>query len=214
MKIEIEIPQLSVAEFEAAIAEGYQVIDLRNADEFCAGFIPDSINFSGSIKESELFKDMFDPRIGVLLVDGNTPQSNSMADALSLIFPSTKGRLNGGFEAWRNAGKKEDIIISIPADEFAIDLKYDEPHVVDIRPEADFEKGHIEMADNTPATTIIAEAEGMPDDAILYFCDDDGALSSMLISWLRRYKLFNIYHLSGGWEALKKVEAENKSAEN
>jgi len=58
------------------------------------------------------------------------------------------GYLAGGYDAWANDGNKFDMLISIDADEFAIDYQFDEFYLVDVRDKDDFEKGHVEDAEN------------------------------------------------------------------
>ena len=66
-------------------------------------------------------------------------------------FDNVEGYLEGGFEAWKNAGETIDIIIEVDADELAMDIPYDDNlMVLDVRNENEFAEGHVKDAMNLP----------------------------------------------------------------
>ncbi len=99
---------VSPQDFEAIAEEtGALILDTRRAADFHKGFIPNSINIG--------LKGDFAPWVGTLIVDVKHPlllitdegTEEEVIIRLSRVgFDNVVGYLEGGFEAWKNAGKK------------------------------------------------------------------------------------------------------------
>jgi len=130
------------------IAQGYAVVDTRKSEIFCEGFIEDSISIPFNENFIDTLNELTETGQLVLIV---ADESEVPAISKALKDSGTQnieGFLQGGFDTWKNAGSKVDMLIAIDADEFAIDYKHDEFYLVDVRSKEDFAKEHAEDAEN------------------------------------------------------------------
>ena len=119
------------------------------------------------------------------------------------------GYVDGGFDAWKNAGENTDMIITIEADELAMDIPFDDKLlIVDVRKENEFEEGHIVDALNLPLSdlTDIASIASLEEEQNLYVHCAGGYRSVIACSLLKRQGLHNIRNIAGGWEKIKQEE--------
>ena len=124
-------------------------------------------------------------------------------------FKNLLGYLEGGLEAWRQAGHKLDVLISLSAEEVRIDLKHalEKPDMLDIRTEASFAQEHVAGARNLPLKQLLEEWEALPIDKPCYVYCRDGVLSATVVSWLKLHGRPLVKHVFGGFEALKEEGA-------
>jgi len=137
---------LDINQFKALAGAGALIIDTRAAEVFCDGFIEDSI----SVPFDENFLAQLEELTGeqkIILVTDEA-QNAAVLKALKDSGIAAEGYLNGGFDAWKEAGNTIDMLITIEADEFAIDYQFDEFYLVDVRTKEEFEKEHPEDAEN------------------------------------------------------------------
>mgnify|MGYP002140477879 CR=1 FL=1 len=119
------------------------------------------------------------------------------------------GYLDGGFEAWQNAGEKTDLIIDVEADELMMDIPHD-PNllIVDVRRETEFADGHLEHALNLPLheMTDVAQLAQFEDNQNLYVHCAGGYRSVIAASLLKREGIHNLRNVLGGWSKIKEQE--------
>ncbi|MET0300765.1 MAG: rhodanese-like domain-containing protein, partial [Flavitalea sp.] len=113
------------------------------------------------------------------------------------------GYLNGGFEAWQNAGKEIDTVESVNAEEFAERFKSADLEVIDVRKPDEFSHGHVEGAKNLPLDYINELMNEFPKDKKLYVHCAGGYRSVIAISLLKRQGIHNVRNIVGGWGAIK-----------
>ncbi|HRD38212.1 MAG TPA: rhodanese-like domain-containing protein, partial [Bacteroidia bacterium] len=130
------------------------VLDVRKPQEFAAGHIPNSI-FIG-------IDGQFAPWVGALITDLKQPiiliapsgREEEIITRLSRVgYDNCLGYLDGGIEAWKNAGKEISTITSISAEEFSNRLK-DNVRVLDVRKPGEYNNQHIENVPNQPLDYI------------------------------------------------------------
>ena len=124
-------------------------------------------------------------------------------------FEKMDGYLKGGFEAWKKAGEKTDMIIDVEADELMMDMPHD-PNlmVVDVRKETEYADGHLKNALNLPLNemTDIAELAQFEDHQNLYVHCAGGYRSVIAASLLKRQGVHNLRNVLGGWGSIKDQE--------
>ena len=121
-------------------------------------------------------------------------------------FSRFEGFLQGGFEAWQNAGEQIDMVITIEADEFAMDLPHDTKlQAIDVRKETEFAEGHVKGAINMPLTdlTDTAMIAGLDDDQNLYVYCGGGYRSVIASSLIKKQGIHNLRNIAGGWGSIK-----------
>lgn len=198
---------LSPAEFEA-IANDIEaiILDVRHQTEFIKGFIPRSI-FIG-------IDGGFAPWVGALIRDVKQPillvveagREEETITRLSRVgFDNTIGFLDGGFKAWKNAGKATDDLISISAEEFKTRLEASEIPVFDVRKEGEFTAAHIADAHFTPLDFLNDYISEFPTDKTFYVHCAGGYRSVIAASILKSRGIHNLVDVAGGFGAIKKA---------
>ncbi|MBL7683931.1 MAG: MBL fold metallo-hydrolase [Flavipsychrobacter sp.] len=199
---------LSANEFEVAANEtGALMLDVRNAQDFAAAFIPNSINIG--------LQGSFAPWVGSLIPDikqeiliiAEPGTEEEVVTRLSRVgYDYVIGYLNGGIEAWKKAGKEVDNIKSITPDSLA-DILSAQPdaEVLDVRKKSEFLSEHIVTAENAPLDNV-NDAMSMIDKNKTYYVHCAGGYRSMIFTSILRARGFNnLIDVSGGFKAIKET---------
>lgn len=198
---------LTPAAFEAAANEtGAVVLDTRNAQTFSEGFIPNSINIG--------LDGQFAPWVGAMLPDvkqelllvTDLGQEEETIKRLARVgYDHVLGYLNGGFDAWKNAGNEIDTVTRITAEEFAEKFKQ-EPIVIDVRKPGEFAAEHVDGAKSIPLDFINEDMAQFPkEDAFILHCAG-GYRSMIAASILKSRGYDNFIEVIGGFGAISKTE--------
>ncbi|MBD2752106.1 MBL fold metallo-hydrolase [Spirosoma validum] len=206
---------LSPDAFEVAVNEtGALVLDVRNANEFARGFIPNSINIG--------LDGQFAPWVGALVPDLTqpialiTPAGQEGETVLRLArvgYDNCIGFLDGGFSAWQQADKEIDMVESISAEEFAKRWQQNnELDVVDVRKSAEFADEHVEGAQNLPLDDLNDHmAELQRNEPVYVHCA--GGYRSMIANSILKARGFdNVVNVEGGMSAIKKTNIPIESS--
>ena len=198
--------KLSPSDFEAAVNDtGALVLDVRTQAEFVKGHIPRSI-FIG-------LNGDFAPWVGALVADVQQPillvvpegKEEETVTRLSRVgFDNTLGFLDGGFEAWKAAGKEIDTITSVPATEVKEDIEAKKLPVFDVRKETEFISEHVPEAENTPLGTINTYLSAFPKEGQFLLHCAGGYRSVIAASILKSRGIHNMIDIQGGFGAIKK----------
>jgi hydroxyacylglutathione hydrolase len=182
------------------------MLDTRNAEDFVKGFIPGSIFIGLEGRFAEWAGSLLSFDKPLLLVTDEGKEEETIIRLARVGFSNFAGYLGGGYDAWLNAGEKIDMIISIEADELAMDLPFDKNLLaVDVRKEIEFAEGHIKDAVNMPLTdmTNIALIAGLEEDQNIYVYCGGGYRSIIASSLMKRQGIHNLRNVEGGWEKIK-----------
>ncbi|WP_282162241.1 MBL fold metallo-hydrolase [Ulvibacterium marinum] len=201
---------LSPEAFETAANEtGAIVLDVRHQDDFVKGHIPRSV-FIG-------LNGDFAPWVGALIADTAQPilliipegKEEETVTRLSRVgFDKTLGYLDGGFEAWKKAGKEFDTITSVSADMAKKNLENNETPVFDVRKESEYKSEHVLNAKNTPLDFLNNHMAEFPINGTFYVHCAGGYRSVIAASILKSRGIHNLVDIAGGFGALKKEGAE------
>ncbi|OJW82029.1 MAG: MBL fold metallo-hydrolase [Bacteroidetes bacterium 46-16] len=197
---------LSVDAFEAAANEtGALILDTRNPEHFVQAFIPNSINIG--------IDGTFAPWVGalipdikqtVLLVTEPGREEETVIRMARVGYDHVIGYLEGGFEAWRSAGKETDRIESISAFEFA--HRYNtQPgiEVIDVRRPGEYNAGHLSSAKNLPLDYINEHMASFPKDKTFYLHCAGGYRSVIAASILKSRGYEHMVNIASGFSAIK-----------
>lgn len=197
---------LSPKEFEAVANQGDVVIlDVRHENDFVKAHIPNSI-FIG-------IQGNFAPWVGSLLRDVNQKlllvipegREEETITRLSRVgFDHVLGFLNGGIEAWINAGFETDSIKSITPEEFSNQLSADQI-VVDARKPSEYEAEHVENALNIPLDTINENFQSVPKGDDFYLHCAGGYRSVIMASILKSRGIHNLINVEKGMNGIKQT---------
>jgi hydroxyacylglutathione hydrolase len=174
--------------FEAAANEtGALLLDVRSKEEFVKGFIPNSI-FIG-------LDGQFAPWVGALIPDLKqeilliAPEGQEEEAVLRLArvgYDRSIGYLQGGFLAWKAAGKEVDRIESIDVDTFRERFdKGETTTVLDVRKPGEFAGEHLDKARNLPLDFLNLQMEEIARDQEYYLHCRSGYRSTIAASILK-----------------------------
>lgn len=207
---------LSVEDFKNKIKEDVVVLDTRKAVEFTQGFIPGSIFIGLEGRFAEWAGSILPFHQRMILVTEHGKEEETIIRLARVGFDKVEGYLKDGFEEWKNAGEKIDLIIDVEVDEMAMDILYD-PNivVVDVRREAEFADGHVKQAINLPLAemTDVAQMAIFEDNQNLYVHCGGGYRSVIASSLMKRQGIHNIRNVVGGWGKIKnepRIETEKE----
>ncbi len=196
---------LSAEEFEtAAESTDAVILDTRNAGVFAQGFVPRSINIG--------LDGQFAPWVGAMVVDVKQPillvtESGKEEETLIRLsrvgFDVVLGYLNGGIDAWKNAGKEVDQVNRISADQFKSELTVGSSYVLDVRKESEYRAEHVDEAYNKPLDYI---NEWFPEMTQLneeFYLHCAGGYRSMIAaSYLKARGIHNFKEIEGGFKSI------------
>ncbi len=195
---------LSPAEFEVAAEEaGALILDTRDNNDFWKGYVPQSINIG--------INGDFAPWVGALIADVKQSillitelgQEEETVTRLTRVgFDNLLGHLNGGFDAWKNAGKDVDTVNRITATQFAAELKVGESKVLDVRKESEYAAEHIEDAYSRPLADINNWTKDINPEEHFYLHCAGGYRSMMAASILTARGYRNFTEIEGGFNAV------------
>ena len=195
---------LSVDAFEtAANKSGAVVLDVRNADDFSSGHIPNSI-FIG-------IDGGFAPWVGTLIGDTQHPilivapkgREEETITRLSRVgFDNTIGFLDGGFDCWKNASKDIEKIENCTAEQLQ-NIIHDQVTVFDVRKETEFQATHIPNAKLVPLDRLNNDLSQFTKDKPFYLHCAGGYRSMIALSILKSRGIHNGINVVGGMKSIK-----------
>lgn len=197
-----------VNDFEAKVEEtGALILDTRKNVDFAKGFIPQSINIG--------IDGDFAPWVGALIADVKQPiilvtekdQEEESVTRISRVgFDNLIGHLEGGFDAWKKAGKEIDTVHRITAEDFAKQVKIGESKVIDIRKESEYCAEHVEESYSKPLASINEWIKDInPKEPFFLHCA--GGYRSMIAASILQARGFrNFTEIEGGFNAIAKTD--------
>ena len=197
---------LSPSKFEAiANQSGAVILDVRSADEFSKGHIPNSI-FIG-------IDGGFAPWVGTLIGDTQHPiilvtpegREEETITRLSRVgFDNTLGYLEGGITAWTGAGKDIEQIENITAAQLQTKIEKGAA-LFDVRKENEYDSVHIPNATLIPLDKI-NESLNHHDFVKAFYLHCAGGYRSMIaLSILKNRGFHGGVNVVGGMKAIKET---------
>lgn len=210
--LETGMTALSIQAFkEAAKAPKTVILDTRQSAVFTNGFVPGSISIGLEGRFAEWAGALLPFDENLLLVCEEGKEEETIIRLARVGFEKIIGYLNGGFDAWEQAGEQVDMIIDVEADELAMDLPHDDNLVVvDVRKETEFAGGHVKDAVNLPLAEmndpgLMANIE---DRDNLYVHCAGGYRSVIASSILKKQGFHNLRNVVGGFAKIKEQKIE------
>lgn len=193
---------LSPAEVENAINNGSLVLDTRTPDDFEKGFIPGSINIGLNGMFAIWVGTVVDITKNLVLVCDIGKEEESLLRLARVGYENIAGYIGGGFESWRNAGKKVNSIKSIePAD--LVGKVSAGANVLDVRKISEVEGGHITNATVIPLSELSENTSEIKTNEPVYVHCAGGYRSMIAASILKAKGFNNVVNVHQGWSKIK-----------
>lgn len=203
---------LSPRAFDAAANETEAlVLDTRDAQKFSEGFIPNSINIGIDGNFATWVGTLIpDIKQQILLITDPGREEEVVTRMARVGYDYCIGYLEGGFEAWKNAGMEVDSIQRVSAEELAgILAKAPETAVFDVRKKSEYFSEHVVEAENAPLDYVNESMLLIPKDKTVYVHCAAGYRSMIFTSILRARGYDNLIDVSGGFKAIKESNKFN-----
>ena len=200
---------LSIADFKEKVKAGAWILDTRPSTKFTEGFVPGSISIGLDGRYAEWAGILLSFDQPLVLVTEKGKEEESIVRMARVGFDKVEGYLEGSYEAWLDAGEKQDMIIDIEPEELAMDIPHDNKlEVIDVRKPGEYEAGHVKGATNIPLdsmndTLTLAEID---DENNLYVHCAGGYRSVIAASLLKRQGFHNLRNVLGGFGKMKEVK--------
>ncbi|MBX2985815.1 MAG: rhodanese-like domain-containing protein [Bacteroidia bacterium] len=177
---------LTITEFEKE-AQNALILDLRNKYVFEIGFIPHSINIGIDGDYKTYLSKITEKDRKMVLVCSDKLEKESTKLLIKQGYTNIAGWLNGGFENWKQSHKPIDMLINIPADEFATDLYFLNEHeaVIDIREFEARKEGEVENSLNISLNELTERIEDIDKSKSYYVIGSDGFGTMLAASYLK-----------------------------
>lgn len=193
---------MSPEAFEAAANEtDALILDTRHQTEFIHGFIPQSI-FIGIKGSFAMWVGAMIPDINQkLLIVADPGMEEEVLTRLSRVgYDQTIGFLDGGFDAWKNAGKEVDTLDQVTAEELS---SIEGATIVDVRKKGEYLSEHVEDAINVELDYINDQMASVPQEGTFYIHCAGGYRSVIAASILKARGYHNMIDVAGGFGAIK-----------
>ena len=197
---------LSIVQFKEKVAADAWILDTRNSAIFTQGFVPESISIGLDGRFAEWAGTLIPNKQALVLVTDPGMEKESITRLARVGIDNILGYLEGGYEAWVNAGETIDLIIDIEPDELAMDIPHDNLlEVIDVRKPSEFDIAHVKGAHNVPLDTLADPVNiAMIDDSNnLYIHCAGGYRSVIAASLLKRQGYHNLRNVLGGFGKMK-----------
>jgi glyoxylase-like metal-dependent hydrolase (beta-lactamase superfamily II)/rhodanese-related sulfurtransferase len=198
---------LSIEEVKKAIDDEILILDTRNENVFTEGFIPGSISIGLDGRFAEWAGSLLSFEQAMIIVTEVGKEKEAIIRLARVGFNNVIGYVNGGFEAWKQAGEEIDMIINVEPDELAMDIPFDENLVVlDVRKPTEYAEGHVKNAMNIPLGEMVdpVNLSDIEEEQNLYVHCQGGYRSIIASSLLKRQGIHNIRNVLGGYKEIAK----------
>jgi hydroxyacylglutathione hydrolase len=208
-----ELQPISATELRNMLQCRATALDVRAGDKFAAGHVPGSVN----IALSGEFASWAGAVLGlsarpVLIADTPEKRDEARLRLARVGIENLTGYLDGGVDAWRQAGFALQQVPQITARELDSGLHACELHVLDVRRGSEWDAGHIHSADWYPLDRFKAALPEITTDAPVAVHCKGGYRSMIACSLLLRAGHSNVVNVIGGFDAWQKSQLPTAAA--
>jgi len=184
------------------------VLDTRDAETFAKGFIPNSINIglkgSFAMWVGEMIPSV---KQEILLVTEPGAQDEAVTRLSRVGYDGTIGFLEGGFDAWKAAGKDINTIERVSPQTLS-DNYENNPVIIDVRKRSEYISEHVIGSNNIPLNEINKHLAEVPKDKPFYVHCAGGYRSMIAASILKQRGWNNFVEVRGGFKDIKETEVK------
>src|ERR1700723_903538 len=185
--------------------EGAQILDTRDADEFGAAHLADSINIGLGGQYATWAGTMLNREHPIVIIASPGRENESAVRLGRIGFDNVAGYLQNGLQSLE---LRPDLVVFIErlSPQFAADLfaSNQPPLAIDVRAPREREQRHIEGSLSMPLNHLARDLKALPRDrALLVYCAG-GYRSSIAASLLKASGFDSVSEIAGGlvaWES-------------
>ncbi|GAC1446267.1 MAG: rhodanese-like domain-containing protein [Pyrinomonadaceae bacterium] len=198
------------------LCEGeYVVLDVRACEKFGAGHVPNSINIGLKGQFASWAGSLLSPTIQIIIVVESESEVKEAQMRLARVgLENVAGYLEGGIEAWKDAGLRVSSIAQLTVTELhELSSHQNGLQILDVRRTNEYTSGHVPHAHNVPLDKLeTANLDQINSQKPLYVICAGGYRSSAATSLLERRGFTKIYNINGGTGAW--IEAGYETEKN
>jgi hydroxyacylglutathione hydrolase len=191
---------LAPEELDALSKKGHLLLDIRPSAAFGAAHVPGALNIALSGQFATWCGTLI--VIGtpvVLIADGIDAVDEAVMRLARVGIESVVGYLDGGLQAWDQAGLATEAIPQMPVDELHDRIAEGaELQVVDVRRPGEYAAGHVPGAINLTLAHLEHEVSSLNSNRPAAVICASGYRSSAATSILERHNFTEIYNVVGG----------------
>lgn len=204
-----EMKALSIKDFKVKAAlKNVLILDSRINNDFACGFVPGSINIGLDGNFAQWVGTLIvNVRTTILLITEPGKEKEAIIRLGRIGFDNVSGYLDGGFDTWKNAGERVEVIERMAAEDFVPKIHADKILTIDIRRKNEYVIGHVSGSLNRPLDLInnwIHEIENT--EHFFIYCQG-GYRSMIAASILRANGYYNFTEIRGGMSEIEKVNS-------
>jgi rhodanese-related sulfurtransferase len=203
--LEQEMQPLTLGEFLTLAADGAQILDVRQPEEFAAGHLRNALNIGLSGQYATWAGTVLDPDRPILLIAGPGREQEAALRLGRIGFDRVRGYLGEGMAALADRPDLLSSVSQVMAPEVAADLaKAGPPFLLDVRAPREWAARHIEGSRNLPLNRLRDHLGDIPRDRSIIVHCAGGYRSSIAASLLQQQGITRLLEMTGGlaaWDA-------------
>jgi hydroxyacylglutathione hydrolase len=198
---------------KAMLDDGEIVLDVRTGDEFAEAHVPGSVNIALSGQFASWAATVLGLAAHPVLIAGSDEQLEEARVRLARVgIEVMDGYLQGGVEAWKQAGLLTATLSQMTVSELNARLTSAEVEVLDVRRGPEWEAAHIENATWWPLDNFKIAPPEMDHNACIAVHCKSGYRSMIACSLLQRAGFRNVTNVIGGFDAWQEAKLPNAIA--
>jgi len=203
--LEHGLAPLNLDEFLALAAEGAQVLDVRQPDEFAAGHMRGALNIGLNGQYATCAGTVLDAEGAIVLIAEPGREQEAALRLGRIGFDHVRGYLSGGMAALAARPDLLSFVSRVMAPEVAADLANGAPPLLlDVRAPREWSARHIEGSRNLPLNRLWGHLADIPRDRQIVVHCAGGYRSSIAASLLQQQGITRLVEMTGGlaaWDA-------------
>ena len=203
--LEHGLAPLNLDEFLALAAEGAQVLDVRQPDEFAAGHMRGALNIGLNGQYATCAGTVLDAEGAIVLIAEPGREQEAALRLGRIGFDHVRGYLSGGMAALAARPDLLSFVSRVMAPEVAADLANGAPPLLlDVRAPREWSARHIEGSRNLPLNRLRDHLADIPRDRQIVVHCAGGYRSSIAASLLQQQGITRLVEMTGGlaaWDA-------------
>ena len=197
-------PKLSKEQFLSAYEKGIKVIDTRSKVDFAKGFIPNSLNIQGNNSFATWCGWLLNYQEQFILV----AEDHQMEDLTRKLMRIGLDNIYGYISNVEESGMELQTTDVISLDEFKTYLGKENVQIVDVRGATEFEREHVEGAENIFVGTLSKNLDKISKDKQIIIHCQAGDRSAIAHSILAKNGFKNVKNFSGGMKEWLEAKSE------